>query len=440
MIKKITKIRNIGIYQDYQWHSEIPDFKRYNLFYGWNGSGKTTLSQLFGSFSTGKSEEYPDLEYKIQTDEGDYTHKNQYIIPIRVFNRDYITANLDITSGTAKPIYLILGETNKRLAEQIKQDELILKGDPAQKSDLGLVKELDLKKKELERKEIEKGKIFTDVAKIISTNTSGVSARNYRKNNAEQAFTGLSNKKILSDEELNSLNLTLKQQEKPNVSEFNVDEIIFEIETVYSNANLILKETVETVIINRLKDNPEISKWVEQGVSLHTKPDSVICEFCNQSLPQSRITQLLAYFNDADKKLKDDIDFIISNITNITNAIETKNLPDKANLYEELHEEYIQKCNNYQNSKHMLLNSLSLLKAEVENKKINTTSILQLKTSLDTKQYSIMTEEINAIIKKQNKKSGNFADAKDKATIELEKHYLSEIYDEVKKVNDKLIS
>ena len=49
MITKIEKIKNLGIFTDYKWDSNLPEFKRFNLIYGWNGSGKTTLSQLFDS-------------------------------------------------------------------------------------------------------------------------------------------------------------------------------------------------------------------------------------------------------------------------------------------------------------------------------------------------------------------------------------------------------
>jgi len=202
MITKIEKIKNLGIFTDYKWDSNLPEFKRFNLIYGWNGSGKTTLSQLFASFETDKSEIYPELEYKIQTDGGDFTQKNIFDKKIRVFNQDYISENIEILSGKAKPIF-ILGKENKELADTIKQDEKILYGDREKKGDIGKIKELDQKKKELERKKKEKGKHFTDVAKIISTNTSGVSARNYRKNNAEQAFLRLKSKQILSEEEIN---------------------------------------------------------------------------------------------------------------------------------------------------------------------------------------------------------------------------------------------
>ena len=101
----------------------MPDFGRFNLIYGWNGSGKTTLSELFSAFENGKLDDYSDLEYKIESADGEYIAGASYGKKIRVFNQHYISQNIDILSCKANPIY-ILGEENKKLAELIKKDDL----------------------------------------------------------------------------------------------------------------------------------------------------------------------------------------------------------------------------------------------------------------------------------------------------------------------------
>lgn len=437
MIKKIVKIKNLGIFSDYQWASNLPDFKRFNLIYGWNGSGKTTLSQLFATFETGKSVTYPDLEYKIQTADGDFIQNVAYNKQLRVFNQDYISDNIEISSGKAKPIF-ILGKENKELAEAIKQDEKILKGDPEKEGHIGKIKELELEKKDCERKETEKGKCFTDVAKIISTNTSGVSARNYRKNNAEQAFARLKGKQILSEDEINKHSLTLKQQERPVLNELNIDVIGKDVNEINLNAKSLLQSTVEMAIIERLKENPNISKWVEQGIELHTAKESSNCEFCNQSLPPTRISELLAYFNDADKKLKDDIDIIINKIAQIYARIENLTVLDKANLYDELQQDYLITAENFLKRKKELLNNISTLKEEVEKKKIKTSVPVELVTIVTTESFLSAADAVNAEMRKHNAKTNNFTQAKAEATTRLENHYLSEIFDDVKKLESDI--
>ncbi|MCD4808265.1 MAG: AAA family ATPase, partial [Methanosarcinales archaeon] len=411
--------------------SNLPEFKRFNLIYGWNGSGKTTLSQLFASFETDKSEIYPKLEYKIQTDGGDFTQKNIFDKKIRVFNQDYISENIEILSGKAKPIF-ILGKENKALADTIKQDEKILYGDREKKGDIGKIKELDQKKKELERKKKEKGKHFTDVAKIISTNTSGVSARNYRKNNAEQAFSRLKSKQILSEEEINKFSLTLKQQESPILNELSIGDINENVNAIILNAKSLLQSTVETAIIERLKENPDISKWVEQGMALHTAKSPSNCEFCNQPLPPKRISELLAYFNDADKKLKDDIDILIHEIEQLCGTMKTLNVLDKANLYAELQNDYFLKAEIFIKYKIELLENISIFRKQIENKRTNTATPLELVANISTKSFISTVKKVNDEILKHNEKTNNFTQAKEEATTKLENHYLSEISDDVK--------
>ncbi len=409
----------------------MPEFKRFNLIYGWNGSGKTTLSQLFASFETNKSEIYPELEYKIQTDEGDFTQKTIFNKKIRVFNQDYISENIEILSGKAKPIF-ILGKENKKLADAIKQDEKILYGDQDKKGDIGKIKELEQKNKELERKKKENGKYFTDVARIISNNTSGVTARNYRKNNAEKAFLRLKSKQILSKEEINKFSVTLKQQENPILNELSIGDINENVNAIIHDAELLLQSTVETVIIERLKENPDISKWVEQGITLHTAKKSSNCEYCNQPMPQKRISELLAYFNDADKKLKDDIDVLTEKIEQLCGTIKTLNVLDKANLYTELQNDYFLKAEIFTKCKTELLENISIFREQIENKRTNTATPLELVVNISTKSFISAVKKVNNEILKHNKKTNNFTQAKEVVTTKLENHYLSEISDDVK--------
>lgn len=70
MLKKIKKIKKLLIFNDYSWDNNLPEFKQYNLIYGWNGSGKTTLTYLFAALEKGTSEKFLYLEYQIKTESG----------------------------------------------------------------------------------------------------------------------------------------------------------------------------------------------------------------------------------------------------------------------------------------------------------------------------------------------------------------------------------
>lgn len=108
MIKKLKKIKNLGLFSNYTWDSNLNDFDKYNLFYGWNGSGKTTLSKLFACLEDGTSLEFSDLEYDIEHEGGTVKENSQFNQKIRVFNQDYIQKNVQLVSGKANPILVMV--------------------------------------------------------------------------------------------------------------------------------------------------------------------------------------------------------------------------------------------------------------------------------------------------------------------------------------------
>jgi wobble nucleotide-excising tRNase len=50
MIRRVQHIKEFGVFADFQWPAGLPEFKQFNLIYGWNYSGKTTLSRAFRCF------------------------------------------------------------------------------------------------------------------------------------------------------------------------------------------------------------------------------------------------------------------------------------------------------------------------------------------------------------------------------------------------------
>ena len=48
----ISRVRDHGVFHDFAWPADLPNFGHNNLIYGWNGSGKTTLSRLFRALET----------------------------------------------------------------------------------------------------------------------------------------------------------------------------------------------------------------------------------------------------------------------------------------------------------------------------------------------------------------------------------------------------
>ncbi len=106
MITKISKLKNFDIFYDFSWNTELPEFKKFNLIYGWNRSGKTTFSRVLASceekcvYDEDKFKQYPENgEFEIKTSDNT-TVKNTDVatntLPIKVFNQDYTCCKLRI--------------------------------------------------------------------------------------------------------------------------------------------------------------------------------------------------------------------------------------------------------------------------------------------------------------------------------------------------------
>ena len=106
MIKKIKSIKNFGVFDNYQTSADLPDFKKYNLIYGWNTSGKTTLSRLLRCFELQAiHDDFSQAVFQLQTNNGIISNENlDQHTSIRVFNKDFIDENVFTQENTAQPI------------------------------------------------------------------------------------------------------------------------------------------------------------------------------------------------------------------------------------------------------------------------------------------------------------------------------------------------
>ena len=442
MINKIKKIKNLVVFSNYQWDNSLPEFKRYNLIYGWNRSGKTTLSNLFSALETGSLSEYPLLEYELETEVGIYKQNQPFNRSVKVFNQNYVVNNIELGYCKAKSI-LILGEENKAIAQQIEEDEKILNGDPSKPDNIGKIEKQEEKKLQQQRAEKEKDRIFSDIAKIIGANTSGVTTRNYRKPNAESAFNTLTKKELLEDEIRQTYVITLKQEEKPVMAELavpmvNNEDVFSAFERLLIAGKSLCERTVESVVIERLKDKQNISEWVEKGLSLHKHYKSIVCEFCGQPLSEKRINELVSYFNEADQKLKMEIDALLTSLQNVYTHIESIKPVEKANLYTELQSKYQSAVNDLELAIIRLLEMVFTIDESLKNKKLKATESVSLMIDLNVASIRQNLVKVNESILAHSTKTKNFQAEKKEAQEKLEKHYLSEIYDEVIKIENTI--
>lgn len=443
MIKSITKLRNLGLFNNYTPISNLKEFKKYNLIYGWNATGKTSLTKLFDTLETGAHPNFPNIEYEVKNSVGSNFQQGQALNQqVRVFNQDYIEQNLQIRDGKAKPITLILGNASKEALEQIESDEK----DVEEKT-----RELQQQHTSLEQKETTRGKTFTDIARTIYVALTGGATRNYRKNNAEADFSSFAEKKLLEEDEIEKLILAVKQLPKPLIPEpaaiqftrkESEEELSLQdaINTCTENAKELLNRRVDSIIIERLKSHIDIADWVEIGITIHEFHDSTNCEFCGQKMPAIRLEELGKHFSKADKELKDDIDTAVTQILKIQREIQSTidSLPDSARLYEDLTADYdAAHIKSFEETKKIVENLQRLVEV-VKSKKTKATDIVELSFIINANEFNESLVKTVELIKSHNEKTTRFDTARTEAETKLKEHYLSTIYDEIKTLDSEI--
>ncbi|MDP9229878.1 MAG: AAA family ATPase [Bacteroidota bacterium] len=87
MFLKVNKIKDFGVFRNFSWHVAIPEFKQFNLIYGWNYSGKTTFSRMFRCLElSALHENYLAATFELEDELGNkYDHAFAAPPIIRVF-------------------------------------------------------------------------------------------------------------------------------------------------------------------------------------------------------------------------------------------------------------------------------------------------------------------------------------------------------------------
>lgn len=357
MISKILKLKDFGIFHDFSWKSELHEFKKFNLIYGWNRSGKTTISRVFSScekksiYDKDKFNQYPENgEFEIKMDDGT-TIKNSDVAtnsqPIKVFNQDFIDDNISFDpSDSCNPIIYISEEdieSKKRLG-QLNLDKV------------SLSKDLEGAKKDKVAKETAKSDFLTGLGREIA---NILFDKSYNKTKAENKintvgvdnFTG----KVLSDEDKRKYETTSKSEAGKNQDLLEKYQLILshdgDTATDFKAVNDIVKKLlgkkVVSVTLDRLKNDHVLNTWVKQGFDLHkTREEKEKCLFCQNTLEANFLESLSKHFSKDYEDLQNSIVQLKNKILGIKKNIVTSKNDD---LYVDLKENYIKKAKDLNN-------------------------------------------------------------------------------------------
>jgi len=416
MIKKINKIKKIGVFEDFNW-LDLPDLTAKNILYGWNYSGKTTLSRVFACMENKSiNPDYPEGEFNIEmtTDEvhSNYTENNinECAIVVRVFNEDFKQKNISWNGKKFNPI-LLLGEES--IETQNKIDELKTKLISSQEKKVECSSEEAVIKREYENKLSQKATSIKETLRLA----------NFTKTHFKPIVNGMENDfdtYRIDDDKIDELIAIATSTDKLD----SLEELTFisEYSNLYERTKKVLKKVPSaSSIIKKFEEDDDLSNWVSTGIKLHNPNEE--CNFCGNTYTEERNSELQKHFSE-------EYNALIAEIKEVRDAIAVSKKeflkPDKTRFYKSLVEKFE--------------TTSAGLKIEIENHNttlVNLDDILKIKETSIFDEIDIHENENNLetltsnlqgyvdVIKEHNKLTEEFEQGKAIATTTLKNHFAS---------------
>lgn len=344
MIKKITDIKNIGLFFT---SNNIANniFVKSNLIYAENGLGKTTLVSVLKSIKLNSNEiiigrktiHFEDTKnpsFKLLTDDrtsieflnNGWSNSNK--IDLEIFDSDYIHKNIfspiEISRENKVNLFeIIIGEDGKLLSDTIN----ILKTEQTS---------LNSQIKDIVNKLNSYNKSLLSFEDLISDELIDINELN--------EFETKTNKEINDIKEYERIN-KIEVLSLVDNTEYNFKIINSYLTKVIEIDLGEIKEKVLSYISNNLDGKGEL--WLKNGLSYVTENEN--CPFCNQSISNNNYINLYKqYFSDeynrVEKELIEESDILINSLNSLVKKINNnkniiqKNIMlfDKWNSYIEL--------------------------------------------------------------------------------------------------------
>lgn len=450
MINNIKSISNLGIYKDYKADSKLQNFNKYNLFYGWNGSGKTTISRLFRIVE--KKEipiEYDNIKFNIETDSQKYSEKNYKNINenVFVFNEEFIEENINWDESINK-ILLLSEDKIKETKEYTLIKENINGNEKTGTKGLNKVYLEEKDKLDSENKIIEDS--YSKIAKNIKINFQAIDStdREYSSLNKTKIQNILDNQEKLAEiidnnqteEEINNLITAVKNEKKETIKYVKKEIEMEEFTILYNKIRETLSKIVTARVIERLKENDDISSWVNRGLELNKKYNNEFCEFCGNPLSRTRIEELENHFNDEVSKIKNELEELSKKLEiyriNQNDIIIDKNLFYKENIsnVDELNTNIIEEVSKLDTIIKSLKDSIE---EKINNpfKKVEVEEIDRAKTIIDS--YNNYINIQDKYVKETNEKTNNFEKQVKEIKKKLANYYLKNEFQDEDIINKK---
>ncbi|MBN2133646.1 MAG: AAA family ATPase [Sedimentisphaerales bacterium] len=335
-ITRIANMKGLGIFRDFTWPSGLHEFGRYNLVFGWNWSGKTTLSGMLRSLEARRNLTEARVNIAIEGRDVDGEHFADTTLSIRVFNRDFVQENVFTVDGEIAPIF-VLGEENiykRKQVDALKAEVKQMRAD-IERLEAGS----EDAKKALDSYYIAQATIVRDTLRSRGSNPYN----NYDKRNfirKVEEIAGADDPASHKIDEDTKRCLLQQHGASPRGHLAKVTYAFPPLETLHAQVSTSLGQTVVSSVIKSLKHDPTLAGWVRDGLAKHKERRSDICLFCGKPLSANRVHELEAHFSDQYESFLTRINAISLEIESLIESGEKCSAPNKAELYDDLSDEY----------------------------------------------------------------------------------------------------
>jgi len=327
MIKKIATIKNLAVFNDFDWDSTVRDrankpahLKPLNIIYGRNYSGKTTLSRILRALETGKlSDKYTNPAFTVEFTDGmtvNQTSPKAHPYTVRVFNEDFVRSHLRVFFDDEHGIapFAVLGDDNAELVKKLEAKEaelgseempgsLLARGterrtdwSTAQGAHTDAIESLDTqlrKKANAPGRGIKHNKLYGDA--------------NYDINKIKADIKIVRGKGYtpLTEAQADELKALLGETPKPEIPE--CAPLSLEYEAIVEEArSLVQRKITVSESIQELLDDALLQEWVRAGREHHENKRET-CGFCGNRLPDNLWSKLDKHFNQESETLREEI-------------------------------------------------------------------------------------------------------------------------------------
>lgn len=414
-ITHIRRLREWGIFHDFTWPADLPEFKKYNLIYGWNGSGKTTLSRIFRFLEARIPP--PNGKIKLTVGGRDISHDQftEITLPIRVFNRDFIAESVFPIGGEVAPIF-ILGKESIEKQKQVEQLKVNL-AEEQTKLDKNLQNKNDAESF-LDRFCVDKATIIRDTLRSAGQNRyNNYDKRHFHQCAEDMKRAGNRQTQELSPDGRDKLLMQIRSGPKSKLEPLTYR--IPDLKAIEKTVTDLLSTTVMSAAIPLLKDDPELSLWVYSGLKLHKERETKSCLFCNQDISNERLSVLERHFSNEYEEFLRRVSDEIRAIQAMIKASMDLVLPNTAQVYDDLSFEFESALFSVRRERDFVKSVLETLVKALEDKQ---TRVFQ-RVALDVTVSAInndVVECLNKIIFQHNEACDDFQMRIDTARMKIE--------------------